>query len=116
MVRAPSTLLLGAMAAMLLVSSAIAAKRPFTVADSIERTELTEPDLQTAFIGGIRFNWSPDGRFIVEGLPVGGGRETLTVGYVPGPLPPGADPRPFAAAVRVEATPGGRVVIPRAWL
>jgi dipeptidyl aminopeptidase/acylaminoacyl peptidase len=62
-VTAFSRLLIGAMA-LLLASSAGADKRPFTVADSIEMTELTEPSLQLAFIGGINFNWSPDGRYV----------------------------------------------------
>jgi hypothetical protein len=53
-----------AMVVLLLLSSANAAKRPFTVADSIERTEITEPYLQAAHVIGIDFNWSPDRKFV----------------------------------------------------
>jgi dipeptidyl aminopeptidase/acylaminoacyl peptidase len=53
------------MTALLFVSSAGAATRPFTVKDSIEMTRITEPDVGLAAYLPVDFNWSPDGKRVV---------------------------------------------------
>ena len=55
--------LAGIAAALLWMSSATAAQRPFTVADSIAMTQITDPLVAYMAYMPLNFNWSPDGRW-----------------------------------------------------